>query len=134
MRDRQYLMGLTKCIQFDLRDVVNNADRNRIRSLRGMGRREVIPAMGGSWEVFNQRPLSTTLTHYCVTDVFHMPLLWDVYNKKIRAPFWQFVVIRESNKRVEESRREDYNPRGPHKTKGWTWEYLRGLEMEFNGP
>lgn len=62
-----------------------------------------------------------------------MPALWNIYSKKLKIRFWRFVVAHETRKRLAESRSPEYVPQGDHKSLGWTWEYLRQLEREWNG-
>jgi exonuclease 3'-5' domain-containing protein 1 len=91
------------------------------------------PDKGGSYEVFNERPLALMLEHYCMQDVVHMPALWNLYNDKLWVRFWKFVVQHETKKRIEESWGPHYVPQGKHKSLGWSWDYLRWLEHEWNG-
>ncbi|KAI6789200.1 hypothetical protein KC360_g5428 [Hortaea werneckii] len=44
------------------------------------------PNLGGSYEVFNVRPLPQCLVDYCVGDVQHLPALSDNYRCRLDAP------------------------------------------------
>ncbi|KAF1977155.1 hypothetical protein BU23DRAFT_453458 [Bimuria novae-zelandiae CBS 107.79] len=132
-RNRERVNGLAKCIQFGLMNILSPIQRSQIQTVKDRGSKLFAPEKGGSFHVFNMRPLDNILLHYCIQDVVHMPALWHRYNLKLRIRFWKFVVEMETNKRLEESRSAGYVPQGSHKSLGWTWEYLRHLERKWNG-
>lgn len=71
------------------------------------------PKLGGSYEVFNTRPLLQILMDYCVGDVQFLPMLSTTYGKRL-SKGWTKEVRIESEKRVKESRGPKYSPRGRH--------------------
>lgn len=79
------------------------------------------PEKGGSYEVFNERPLPKKIRAYCVQDVSYLPRLWDLYDSKLHDS-WRAKVQDATKDRVTESQAQDFDPSGPHKTRpprGW---------------
>ncbi|KAJ4348307.1 uncharacterized protein N0V89_009681 [Didymosphaeria variabile] len=132
-RNRERVNGLSRCIEFGLINVLTPLQRSQVKTIKARGAELFSPEKGGSYAVFNERPLDMMLEHYCMQDVVHMPALWNVYNYKLRIRFWNFVVEHETKKRLAESRAPAYLPTGMHKSLGWTWEHLRQLERAWNG-
>lgn len=80
------------------------------------------PTQGGSYEIFNDRPLSPTVEQYCVQDVQLLPNLAQVYESRINSS-WRKKVHVETKRRLQESRLSSYNPHGKDKIYGpkhWT--------------
>lgn len=76
---------------------------------------------GGSYEVFNKRPLRPDIVGYCIQDVLIMPLLWTHYNGKLTAT-WRQRVMEASKERVRISKSPSYIPQGRHQAlapAGW---------------
>lgn len=85
------------------------------------GARLFLPERGGSYEVFNQRPLSAEILRYCAQDVHLLPRLWANYDRKMTEK-WRWRVARESTERVRLSQSSDYVGHGKHKAlapKSW---------------
>ena len=81
------------------------------------------PKLGGSYEVFNARPLPQVLIEYCVGDVEFLPLLSTIYQSRLDSPWLERVRI-ETEKRLEESRSPSYQPHGKQKSLGpKKWRY-----------
>ena len=71
------------------------------------------PERGGSWEVFNQRPMPRAIVDYCVQDVEILPRLYNSYNWKIPEERW--ALVKEATEdRIAESQAADFNGKGPH--------------------
>ena len=68
---------------------------------------------GGSYEVFNIRPMLQDIVDYCAQDVVYLPCLWNVYSQKISKK-WLKRVQEETVKRVLMSQAESYEPHGEH--------------------
>ena len=113
-------------------DSLSAVQRSHIQAIKDNGAALFAPDKGGSYAVFNKRPLDDVLVHYCMQDVVHMPALWNTYHRKLRVRFWQAIVDMETEKRLDESRSAGYVPQGKHKSLGWSWDYLRQLEREWN--
>ena len=69
---------------------------------------------GGSYEVFNIRPMLQDIVDYCAQDVVYLPCLWNVYSQKI-SKRWLKRVQEETVKRILMSQAESYEPHGEHK-------------------
>lgn len=131
-RNRERVNGLAKCIEVGLLHLLSPIQRAQVGTIKDRGTSLFVPEKGGSYEVFNKRPLDGILVDYCMQNVIFLPALWNTYNSRLRVPFWAWVVETETEKRLRESRRNDYGPQGQHRTLGWSWEYLRQLEREWN--
>jgi len=119
--DKHVVCGLAKCIE-----------QERALPLRALEqwqstKKEVVkmfdPKLGGSYEVFNARPLPQVLIEYCVGDVEFLPLLSTIYQSRLDSPWLERVRI-ETEKRLEESRSPSYQPHGKQKSLGpKKWRY-----------
>ncbi|KAF9731452.1 3'-5' exonuclease [Paraphaeosphaeria minitans] len=131
-RNRECVNGLARCLRFGLVGILTPLQRSQIDTIKNRGSELFDPDKGGSFEVFNQRPLDPVIEKYCMQDVIFLPHLWLRYNKKLWVPFWKFVVASETKKRLEESRSAGYIPQDKKKALGWTWDDLRQQEMKWN--
>jgi len=114
-----YVNGLSRCIENDAR--LSSGDRISWNTTKDKGVRLFAPERGGSYEVFNERPLSEEIRLYCVQDVKFLPQLWSCYNGKMTRS-WKKKVLESSKNRVAESQTPDYQAKGQHKAlapKGW---------------
>jgi exonuclease 3'-5' domain-containing protein 1 len=119
--DKHVVCGLAKCIE-----------QEQALPLRALEqwqstKKEVVktfdPKLGGSYEVFNARPLPQVLIEYCVGDVEFLPLLSTIYQSRLDSPWLERVQI-ETEKRLEESRSPSYQPHGKQKRLGpKKWRY-----------
>ncbi|KAH2061286.1 hypothetical protein KXX03_004241, partial [Aspergillus fumigatus] len=95
---RGYVSGLRKCIQREVQMTAAELHTWKVTKEKGLNLFE--PGRGGSYEVFNIRPLSDDILKYCIQDVRLLPKLWVAYYPKL-MPIWA--------KRVELSRkRQDH--------------------------
>jgi exonuclease 3'-5' domain-containing protein 1 len=68
---------------------------------------------GGSYDVFNQRPIPEDISSYCVGDVQYIP---ELRNRLYKSAYqWRDLVGEETKKRVATSQRSDYQPHAPDK-------------------
>lgn len=116
-RRRAFVSGLEWCIQSDAS--LTYGQQQESERIKKLGKELFAPERGGTYEVFNERPLRPEIEKYCVQDVLHMPTLWCVYNGKLTNPFWVWVVREDTEMRVRESQTPGYVPNGPHKRVGW---------------
>jgi exonuclease 3'-5' domain-containing protein 1 len=79
------------------------------------------PEHGGSYEVFNQRPLPAELVEYCVHDVQWLPKLFDAYKTGISEAQW-VNVNKATLDRIEDSKSVGYVGQGEHKVIG-PWDF-----------
>ncbi|KAK1249734.1 hypothetical protein MKX08_009737 [Trichoderma sp. CBMAI-0020] len=108
----RYVTGLAKCIERDA--PLSHSERRNWMQIKDRGQRLFRPEDGGSYQVFNERPLQRDIGLYCAQDVQILPRLWAHYRRKITHS-WMQKVIRVSEKRVEESQSPGYTPHGRHK-------------------
>ncbi|KAI1198173.1 hypothetical protein F5X97DRAFT_323743 [Nemania serpens] len=114
-----YICGLKRCIQMDAK--MEWWEKYRWCMAKKKGLELFAPELGGSYEVFDERPLPKKIRVYCVQDVHFLPRLWDLYNEKLTDE-WRTMVEDATKDRVLESQAEDYDPDGPNKTlppDGW---------------
>lgn len=116
---RTHVNGLAKCIERDGR--LSVTESNDWKESKEKGMRLFAPERGGSYRVFNERPLSNDILRYCIQDVHFLPRLWASYNFKL-TPTWWSRVKEASTKRVTESRSASYVSHGKQKAlapTGW---------------
>ncbi|KAL8852576.1 MAG: hypothetical protein Q9221_002572 [Calogaya cf. arnoldii] len=111
LSSKRYVNGLAKCIEKDISMTTN--EQQHWKSVKENGIRLFDPRFGGSYEVFNTRPLSKEIRSYCVQDVKFMPGLWAVYNAKLVSLLWIEKVEKATRDRVKNSQSESFNADGP---------------------
>jgi exonuclease 3'-5' domain-containing protein 1 len=121
-RDRQYLCGLSKCIERDA--PLSRRTKAEWQAVKSSGERLFSPDRGGSYAVFNTRPLSEELKAYCIGDVQHLPLLRNTYWPRLTAAWRQRLLV-ETRRRVSDSHMPNYRPHGLEKKFG-PWPDERG--------
>lgn len=94
---KKCVKGLAKCIEHDA--PLSALEKQAWAQTKEIGRRLFAPEMGGSYLVFNERPLRRDIQEYCAQDVYILPRLWAHYDKMITA-VWQRRVIQVSIERV----------------------------------
>ncbi|KAK4960216.1 hypothetical protein LTR10_003109 [Elasticomyces elasticus] len=75
------------------------------------------PKLGGSYEVFNIRPLPQILIDYCAGDIEVLPTLSAIYEGRLNY-HWSEKARIETERRLEESRGPAYKHLGKHKIFG----------------
>ncbi|CAI7632888.1 unnamed protein product [Penicillium discolor] len=112
---KKYVSGLAKCID---RDAPLTAHEMRTwKASKEKGLKLFAPERGGSYDVFNVRPLPDDIKEYCVKDVQFLPKLWFQYQGKISLP-WSKRVMMESANRVILSQTATYDGKGKDKALG----------------
>ena len=122
-RDKTYLCGLEKAIEFDLR--LDPVVRHRwVRSKAET--KKLMPT-----NIFAARPVADKTLQYCVNDVIHLPRLHDVYARRISSE-WLAKAKVEALNRLAEARSPTYDPQSPTKALGpWgpgTQQYASSLD------
>ncbi|KAL2060850.1 hypothetical protein VTL71DRAFT_8902 [Oculimacula yallundae] len=87
------------------------------------------PDRGGSYAVFDQRPLHRDLAMYCVQDVSCMPDLWNVYSQKLPNPNWpghsktdwRRAIKTATKARIKDAQSVAYDPRSRTKVFAPNW-------------
>lgn len=104
---RRFLSGLAKCME----DVpMSPREKQQWKQSKESGENLWKPEKGGSYDVFNERPLRKEIQAYCVCDVEHLPALY----RKHRAGTdrWMDLIKQETQKRVDESQKPGCQPKG----------------------
>ncbi|KAF7589425.1 hypothetical protein BBP40_004295 [Aspergillus hancockii] len=116
---KRYVHGLARCIENDAPMTVSERNAWKLGKERGL--KLFAPERGGSYEVFNVRPLAEDIMQYCVQDVQFLPRLWQKYNRKL-SQGWAAKVQAEVRNRILTSRSALYNGKGRHMAlapQGW---------------
>jgi exonuclease 3'-5' domain-containing protein 1 len=114
-RSKKFLNGLARCIQYDLS--LGAYQQRKWMEQKNKGKRLFAPELGGSYEVFNQRPMLEDVALYCTQDVQFMPRLWSLYAGRMTSA-WRSKVRVETLKRVSESQAPHYNGKGRDRAMG----------------
>ncbi|KAI1179945.1 ribonuclease H-like protein [Nemania sp. FL0916] len=104
--------GLRQCIAQDLK--LKHHVRTAWEKAKEAGTKLFAPERGGTYEVFDQRPLPGAIRAYCLQDVHYLPRLWDLYTAKRAYKHWKRKVQEATEARVIESQGKDYEPKGKH--------------------
>jgi exonuclease 3'-5' domain-containing protein 1 len=114
----EFLKGLAKCINSN--NFITHAEREGFKAQKVKGELLFNPDKGGSYEVFNARPLSKDIMAYCVGDVQHLPSLYDFLSScgKLSQTSWKEKVAAETKNRVLESQMPSYQPHSSKKVLG----------------
>ncbi|KAH2126105.1 hypothetical protein KXV35_007246 [Aspergillus fumigatus] len=111
---RGYVSGLRKCIQREVQMTAAELHTWKVTKEKGLNLFE--PGRGGSYEVFNIRPLSDDILKYCIQDVRLLPKLWVAYYPKL-MPIWAKRVELAVKDRIILSQSAAYQPKGEHKAR-----------------
>ncbi|KAF9251021.1 hypothetical protein DTO027I6_1648 [Penicillium roqueforti] len=116
---RRYVSGLAKCIE---RDALLTTHESQLwKASKEKGLKLFAPEHGGSYDVFDVRPLPDDIMEYCVQDVRFLPRLWVQYNQNISLS-WAEKVTTETLNRVKHSQTAIYDGKGRWKAQvpvGW---------------
>ncbi|KAK5043463.1 hypothetical protein LTR84_011979 [Exophiala bonariae] len=126
---RKFLSGLAKCVEEFI--FVSPGDRASWKQAKEKGERLFKMEYGGSYEVFNKRPILGDIISYCVGDVQYLPELRDRFwgTQTFR---WRDLVNEESMKRVSASHKPEYRPHGSDRAMApWNEDQNRTLD-EWN--
>ncbi|KAF4959955.1 hypothetical protein FSARC_10603 [Fusarium sarcochroum] len=108
---KRFITGLSKCIEKDA--PLSYQERRTWMQTKEKGLHLFAPEKGGSYEVFNKRPLPEDIKSYCAQDVQILPRLWAHYNAKM-GPRWREKVLAASKARVQLSQTASFNGKGRH--------------------
>lgn len=116
---RRLVNGLGRCIEQHASMTLT--ERADWKAAKDVGRKLFAPEQGGSYEVFNVRPLPEEIVQYCAQDVQFLPKLWLKYHQAM-THIWRVKVEAEVQNRIQLSKSHDYNGKGKHMAlapKGW---------------
>ncbi|KAL7946448.1 ribonuclease H-like domain-containing protein [Trichoderma barbatum] len=129
---RRLLSGLAKCMEFVPLTAAQKAEWTLCKD---KGERLWNPDKGGSYSVFNTRPLSAEVLRYCAGDVAYLPAMYKKYASKTNR--WRDFVLEASQKRVAASQGGENQPQGMERALSpWTAEENAMLDSwsEVNPP
>lgn len=109
-KDRVF--GLARCVEMDAQLPVEDIAVWKAAKQKGVSL--FAPEHGGSYEVFNSRPMLQDIVDYCMQDVVYLPVLWMLYTQKISTK-WIRKVQDETRERLRASQTAAYEPRGKNK-------------------
>ena len=112
---KRCVSGLAKCMEKEC--TMTPRERQTWLANKAIGVRLFLPTHGGSYEVFNRRPLSEEIIKYCVQDVQFLPRLWQHYSSKL-SPSWNAKVEKATRDRVLLSQSPTFNGKGRHMALG----------------
>ncbi|KAK4502453.1 hypothetical protein PRZ48_005878 [Zasmidium cellare] len=113
--DKRYVNGLAKCIERHLQ--LPFAEQQQWQRGKDQGRRLFDPKLGGSYAVFDKRPLTKAMMEYCAQDVVHMPRLRELYLNKL-CDAWYVKIKAETEARIRLSQTKTYDGKGDWKKFG----------------
>jgi len=123
---RKYLNGLAKCVE---QNVLGGADLASWKLAKEKGERLFKAEHGGSYEVFNERPVPKDIISYCVGDVQYLPELRKKFWERQTIP-WQDLVSGAAKARIAESHSPEYQPKGPGRALAtWTEDQNKTLDQ-----
>ncbi|KAH3908095.1 hypothetical protein HBI56_192710 [Parastagonospora nodorum] len=105
---RRTVIGLARCVE------KNCSATSTWQAAKSRGEKLFKPELGGSYEVFNQRPIPADIVAYCAGDVGCLVQLREVFCQG-KGQEWRDLVRDEAGRRVAESQRADYRPHGREK-------------------
>ncbi|KAL4784997.1 ribonuclease H-like domain-containing protein [Aspergillus varians] len=118
---KQHVNGLAKCIDRDAG--LSLTERLECSTIKEKGKRLFAPELGGSYEVFNVRPMRKDIVLYCAQDVRILSRLWNIYDGSLLAG-WRERVEVAVRERVDVCLLPVYSGKGRERAlapEGWTW-------------
>lgn len=117
---RKLVSGLAKCIERDA--PMTPSEKSSWKLWKEKGRKLFSPAQGGSFDIWNVRPLPAEIIEYCVQDVRYLSRLWIEYSQRLTY-VWAKIVDEEVSTRLNDSKSSDFLEKGTCRTLGpvgWT--------------
>lgn len=114
-RNRKMVKGLAKSIAEDAQ--LSAAEVKAWKEDKDVGKKLFAPELGGSYAVFDQRPLSAEIVKYSVQDVLYMPALRKTYLSKLSQD-WKAKIEEETIARIAQSQSAGYDGQSKDKAEG----------------
>lgn len=108
----RYVKGLAKVMD-RYATHLSNMERQRLNEIKDKGKRLFVPDLGGSYEVWEHRPLSVELIEYASGDVKHLLAM----KKKWGSPKNERRIVEITMKRIEKAVRATEACRGKYKAR-----------------
>ncbi|MCJ1384307.1 hypothetical protein MMC17_007423 [Xylographa soralifera] len=109
---QKFVHGLAKCIESDAQ--LSDEAKQAWKAAKQCGQTLFLPEHGGSYEVFNVRPMPQDIVAYCGNDVVYLPILWAIYSRKISKKWASRVQIETCNRLIM-SRSVSFDPHSKNK-------------------
>ncbi|KAL4727826.1 hypothetical protein ACLX1H_004515 [Fusarium chlamydosporum] len=120
---KDFVNSLRRCIARDA--PLGDYERMAFLYIKDRGRALFVPEEGGSYEAFNQRPLSEVIKTYCARDVQILPRLYRYYDEKVTYK-WEKGVLEATEERLEMSQDPEFDGEGRHMTQAPDSWFSRG--------
>jgi exonuclease 3'-5' domain-containing protein 1 len=114
-KNRKLVKGLAKSIAQDAQ--LSAAEIKAWKEVKDGGKKLFAPELGGSYAVFDERPLSAEIVTYSVQDVLYMPALRKTYLGQLSQE-WKAKVEEETVARIALSQSAGYDGKSKDKTEG----------------
>ncbi|KAF3905319.1 hypothetical protein ABW20_dc0110319 [Dactylellina cionopaga] len=91
------------------------------QSTKEIGVKLFAPEKGGSYEVFNERPLKDDVGRYCVQDVSFLKNLWELFERRLSSPALSWrksEITQETVRRLAVADDPNYDPKGRERARG----------------
>lgn len=120
---KRSLGGLARCIGTDVtkNTVADLSAATQAFRAKKAGEKLWNPRRGGSYAVFDARPIAPAIISYCCADVVMLPRLWDAYMRALSGDsqlLWRRRVKEATADRIRESQKPSYNPNGQNRSFG----------------
>lgn len=112
---KKFVNGLSRCVETGA--LMTYKERANWIQIKNKGVKLFAPEKGGTYDVFNQRPLPRDIANYCAQDVQVLPRLWSFYDEKLSSA-WKKNILRATEDRIELSQSADYVGKGRHMALG----------------
>lgn len=111
---RKFVKGLSKCTEENVVMADYGGHLASWKQAKEKGERLFKPEGGGTYEVFNRRPIPQDIVSYCVGDVQYLPELRNKFWRG-RDRQWEDLIREVSMKRVSLSQEPAYQPYGQNR-------------------
>jgi exonuclease 3'-5' domain-containing protein 1 len=112
---KKYVAGLAKCIERD--SPISNLRKSEWKRRKDEVTKSFDPRKGGSYEVFNKRPMAPEISDYCAADVSQLLGLYSTYERKM-TPTWRTKMQNATNDRIRLSQTPEYDGQASDKVLG----------------
>lgn len=111
---KRFVNGLARCLESYFTQARLYGEFASWKEAKQAGIRLFAPEHGGTYQVFNDRPMTQAIIQYCVQDVTFLPQLYDDSAECV-TPTWQIKLNREALRRVAVCQQALYQPNGRQK-------------------
>jgi exonuclease 3'-5' domain-containing protein 1 len=125
---RAFLAGLARCVEKE--SPISPEEKKAWQTTKQKVHRLFDPALGGNYEIFNERPIKPDILTYCAQDVALLPGLYSVYCQKLaadasRQKFWEHEIRSATSDRIRLSQSPHYNGHTKENARGpWSEECI----------